>query len=94
MPSRLSDLVRQARRLATERDRLIEALARDWVRALRGQGLSAEDLDELWAGLIEDAVRRGPSLAEARWPTQAWRKETQEVVARVREKVEAALGGR
>ena len=94
MPSRLSDLVRQARRLAAERDRLIDSLARDWVRALRGQGLSAEDLDELWAGLVEDTVRRGARFAEARWTPQAWRRETQEVVARVRQKVEAALGGR
>jgi hypothetical protein len=94
MPSRLSDLVRQARRLAAERDRLIDSLSREWVRALRGQGLSTEDLDELWAGLIEDTVRRGPRFAETQWTPQAWRRETQEVVARVRQKVEAALGGR
>ena len=46
MPSRLADLIRRARRLATERDRLIESLAADWTRALRGQRLSASDLDE------------------------------------------------
>ncbi len=49
MPSRLAELIRRARRLAAERDRLIESLARDWTRALRGQRLSASDLDELWA---------------------------------------------
>ena len=51
MPSRLADLIRRARRLAAERDRLVESLAADWARALRGQRLSATDLDELWAGL-------------------------------------------
>ena len=39
MASRLADLIRKARRLAAERDRLIDALAADWTRALRGQGL-------------------------------------------------------
>ena len=91
MPSRLADLIRRARRLASERDRLIEALAADWTRALRGQRLSASDLDELWAGLTEEAVRRGGVAAEGRWTTHAWRAEAQEVIGRVRAKVEAAL---
>jgi hypothetical protein len=91
VPSRLADLIRRARRLATERDRLIEALAADWTRALRGQRLSVSDLDELWAGLTEEAVRRGGVAGEGRWTTQAWRAEAQEVIARVRAKVEAAL---
>jgi hypothetical protein len=91
--SRLADLIRKARRLASERDRLIDALAAEWTRALRGQGLSASDLDELWAGLTEDAVRRGVS-PEGRWTAQVWRAEAQEVIARVRAKVEAALGER
>ena len=90
MPPRLADLIRRARKLAAERDRLVESLAADWARALRGQGLSAHDLDELWAGLMEDAVRRGG--ADRRWTSQAWRAEAQEVIARVRAKVEAALG--
>jgi hypothetical protein len=89
---RLADLVRKARRLASERDRLIDGLAEEWTRALRGQGLSEADLDELWAALTEDAVRRGARQASA-WGAQAWRREAQEVVARVREKVEAALNG-
>jgi len=90
MPTpRLADLIRRARRLAAERDRLVDALAADWVRALRGQGLSAQDLDELWAGLTEDAVRRG---GDGRWTSQAWRSEAHEVISRVRAKVEAALG--
>jgi hypothetical protein len=92
MPSRLADLVRKARRLAAERDRLVEALASEWARALRGQGLSTADLDELWAGLTEDVVRRGGQSAGGRWTAQAWRAETQEVIARVRQKVETALG--
>jgi hypothetical protein len=93
---RLADLVRKARRLAAERDRLIEGLAVEWARALRGQSFSAADLDELWAGLTEDAVRRAgqsPEVGEGGTVTaQAWRRETQEVIARLREKVEAELG--
>lgn len=91
MASRLADLIRKARRLAAERDRLIDSLAADWTRALRGQGLTASDLEELWAGLTEDAVRRGHST-EGKWTNHAWRVEAQEVIARVRAKVEAALG--
>jgi hypothetical protein len=91
MASRLADLIRKARRLAAERDRLIDTLAADWSRALRGQGLTSEDLDELWAGLTEDAVRRGQP-ADSKWTAQAWRAEVHEVIARV--KVEAALGER
>jgi hypothetical protein len=91
MPSRLADLIRRARRLAAERDKLVEALAADWARALRGQRLSATDLEELWAGLTEEAVRRGSAAGDGRWTAQAWRAEAQEVIARVRAKVEAAL---
>jgi hypothetical protein len=91
VPSRLADLIRRARRLAAERDRLVDALASDWARALRGQRLSATDLDELWAGLTEEAVRRGGADSEGPWSAQAWRAEAQEVISRVRAKVEAAL---
>lgn len=91
MARRLSDLVRRARRLAAERDRLVEGLARDWTRALRGQRFSSADLDELWAGLAEEALRRAARLSDPHWPPQAWRREAQEIVARVRERVEAAL---
>ena len=91
MPSRLADLIRRARRLASERDRLIESLAADWTRAQRGHQHSASDLDELWAGLTEEAVRRGGIGGEGRWTAAAWRAEAQEVIGRVRAKVEAAL---
>jgi hypothetical protein len=91
VPSRLADLIRRARRLASERDRMIDGLAAEWARALRGQRLSTTDLDELWAGLTEEAVRRGGAAGDARWTAQAWRAEAQEVIARVRAKVEAAL---
>jgi len=94
IPPRLADLVRKARRLAGERDRLIEALAAEWARALAGQRLSRTDLDELWAGLTEDAVRRAGQAREAGWTPQAWRREAQDVVARIREKVEATLNER
>ena len=56
MPPKLPELVKRARRLATERDRLVQELAREWSRALKGQGFSARDLDELWAGLTEEAA--------------------------------------
>ena len=88
---RLVDLVRRARRLASERDRLVESLAEEWTEALRGLSLSATDLEELWAGLTEEAIRRA-GQAPGTWSPEAWRQETQEVISRVRERVEAALG--
>jgi hypothetical protein len=85
--------VRRARRLSAERDRLIDAVATEWARALRGQRLTPADLDELWAALTEDALRqRVPG--EGKWTVHAWRHETREVIARVREKVEASLRDR
>lgn len=93
MASRIADLVRRARRLAAERDRLVDSLAEEWTRVLRGQGLSPADLDELWAALTEDALR-GAHVTQGRWPAQVWRLEAKEVIARVRAKVEAALGER
>ena len=90
MPSRLADLVRRARRLSAERDRMIDAVAAEWARALRGQRLTSTDLDELWAALTEDALRQAVP-GDGKWTAQAWRQETREVIARVREKVEASL---
>ncbi len=89
MPPKLAELIRKARRLASERDRLIEELAREWVAALRGQGLSPADLDELWAGLTEEAVRRLGRTDKV--PAPALRQEAADVIAKVRAKVEAAL---
>ena len=40
MPPRLPELIKRARRLALDRDRLIQELARDWIAALKGQGFS------------------------------------------------------
>ncbi len=95
MPSRLPSLIRRARRLAGERDRLVESLAREWAEALRGQRLSEADLEELWAGLAEVAVRRLRRSADGRWPLEAVRQEAAAVVARVRQRVaEKLLGGR
>lgn len=94
MAPRLADLIRKARRLATERDRLIEAMAAEWTHALRDQQLSPADLDEFWAGLAEDAVRWGGNAKASKWTAHAWRTEAQEVVARVRAKVEASLNER
>jgi hypothetical protein len=93
--AKLAELIRKARRLAAERDRLIEVMAQEWAHALRGQQLSPADLEEFWAGLAEDVVRWGGGSEKIRkWTAQAWRTEAQEVVARVRQKVEASLNER
>ena len=88
---RLARLVRRARTLRRQRDKLVEELARDWAAALRGQGFSPTDLDELWAGLTEDAVARLRRAPESSSP-EAIRREAMEVIARVRERVEVELG--
>ena len=67
MAAKLAELIRRARRLAAERDRLIETMAAEWTHALRGQQLSAADLEEFWAGLAEDAVRWGGSEKVGKW---------------------------
>ena len=90
MPPRLPDLIKRARRLALERDRLVQELAREWSAALKGQGFSPRDLDELWAGLTEEAVRRLQRSA-AGADAAAIRRETHEVITRVKERVEALL---
>jgi hypothetical protein len=90
---RLADLIRKARRLATDRDRVVDSLATDWVRALNGQHLSRSDLDELWAGLTEEALRRAGQSLGGRWSAHAIRQEAEEIIARLRARVEAALSG-
>ena len=90
MAPRLPELISRARRLALERDRLVQELAREWSAALRGQGFSPRDLDELWAGLTEDAVRRLLQSARAA-AAEAIRREAHEVIARVKERVETEL---
>jgi hypothetical protein len=91
VPRQLPELIRRARRLALERDRLVVELAREWSAALRGQGLSVRDLDELWEGLTEDAVRRLLRSPLGAAGAEAVRRETHEVIARVRERVETEL---
>jgi hypothetical protein len=90
---RLADLIRKARRLAADRDRLIESLAADWARALDGQRLSRADLDEFWAGLTEEALRRAGQSLDERWSAPAVRREAEEVIGKLRKRVEATLGG-
>ncbi len=91
MPPRLPGLVRRARRLALERDRLVQELAREWASALRGQGFSPKDLDELWAGLTEEAVKRLLRSEAGTVGAEAIRREANEVIARVKERVETEL---
>lgn len=91
MASRLADLIRRARRLAAERDRMVESLADDWARALREQGLTRADLDELWAAMTEEALKRAGRSLDGKWSSPAVRQETEEVVTRLRARVEAAL---
>jgi hypothetical protein len=88
---RLPELIKRARRLARERDRLLQELAREWSVALRGQGFSPRDLDELWAGLTEEAVRRLLRAAGASAGSEAIRREANEVIARLKERVETEL---
>jgi hypothetical protein len=90
MPPRLPELIKRARRLAAERDKLVQELARDWSTALRGQGFSPKDLDELWAGLTEEAVRRLLKTAGGAG-AETIRREANEVIARVKERVETEL---
>jgi hypothetical protein len=92
VPPRLPELIKRARRLAIERDRLVQELAREWSGALKGQGFSPRDLDELWAGVTEEAVRRMLRSADRGVDAAAIRRETHEVITRVRERVEALLG--
>ena len=91
MPPKLPELVKRARRLATQRDRLVQELAREWTRALKGQGFSTGDLDELWAGLTEEAVRRLLQTDARAAGSDAIRHEAREIIARVRARVESEL---
>lgn len=91
MAPRLPELIKRARRLALERDRLVHELAHEWTTALKGQGFSPRDLDELWAGLTEEAVRRLLKTAAGSVGAQALRREANEVIARVKERVETGL---
>ncbi|MEK7769656.1 MAG: hypothetical protein AAB335_01120 [candidate division NC10 bacterium] len=91
MAPRLPELIKRARRLALERDRLVHELAREWTTALKGQGFSPRDLDELWAGLTEEAVRRLLKTAAGSVGAEALRREAHEVIARVKERVETGL---
>jgi hypothetical protein len=91
MAPRLPELVRRARRLAAERDRLVQELAREWTVALRGQGFSPRDLDELWAGLTEEAVKRLLRTDLGTTGSEVVRREANDVIARVKERVETEL---
>ena len=89
--ARLPELIRHAHTLSSERDRLVEAVAHRWAAALKGQPLSAQDLEEFWAGLAEAAVRGLLKDGRERWAPEAVKLEAAEVIARVRARVESAL---
>lgn len=91
MASRLPELIGRARMLAAERDRLVEAVADRWAAALKGQPVSAGDLEQLWAGLTETVVRGVLKNGRGRWVSEALRREAAEVIARVRGRVERTL---
>jgi hypothetical protein len=91
MNASLAELIRQARKCSAERDRLVDALARRWAAALRGQQLTPADLEELWDGLAEEAVRGVLREGGERWTAEAVRQETFGVLARLRRQVEQAL---
>jgi hypothetical protein len=85
-------MIRKARRLAAERDRMLDSLALEWARALEGQQLTRSDLEELWAALTEEALRRAGQTLDQKWTAPAVRQEAEDVMGRLRQKVEAALG--
>jgi hypothetical protein len=91
MASRLPDLIRRARTLSAERDRLVEALTHRWATTLKGKRLSAQDLEEFWAGLTEEAVRGFLKDGRGRWAPEVVRREAVEVIGRVRARVEGIL---
>lgn len=91
MASRLPELIGRARSLSAERDRLVEAVADRWAAALKGQPVSAGDLEQLWAGLTENVVREVLKNGRERWAPEAVRGEAAEVIARVRVRVERTL---
>lgn len=93
MAASLTELIRHARDLSAERDRLVEAIAARWAEALRGQPLSPGDREELWAALAEEAARALLTERPQRWGGEAVRQEVSEVIARVRARVEQALSG-
>lgn len=87
----LPELIERARALTADRDRLEEALARQWVSAFKDQSLSPEDLEEFWAGLTEDAIRWLLKHGQTRGAPEAVRQEALGVIGRVRERVDRAL---
>lgn len=91
MSDHVPSLIRRARRLSAKRDELVAGLAREWASALRGRGLSREDLTEFWAALTEDSIRRLQRSAEGRWPAEAVRREAAAVIGQLRERVEREI---
>jgi hypothetical protein len=81
----------KARRPRPSATGFVQELAREWTKALRGQGFSARDLDELWAGLTEETVRRLLQTEARVAGGDAIRHEAREIIARVRARVESEL---
>ncbi|MBI4608090.1 MAG: hypothetical protein HY726_03675 [Candidatus Rokubacteria bacterium] len=93
MGASLAELVRHARELSAERDRLVEGIANRWAEAFWGQPLSPADREELWAALAEEAVRALLKERPRQWASEAVRQEASEIIARVRARVERLLSG-
>lgn len=91
MASRLPELIGRARSLSAERDRLVEAVADRWAAALKGQPVSAQDLEQLWVGLTENVVREVLKNGRRQWVPEAVRREAAQVIAQVRVRVERTL---
>ena len=94
MPSRLAELIKRARRLAAERDRLVQELAAEWARPCAASGCRPR----IWKSCGPVSPRRPcarqlpPARASGR--PQAWRAEAHEVIARVKERVEVEAARR
>ena len=91
MAPRLPELVKRARRLAHERDRLVADLAREWSRGAARPGPHAARPRRAVGGPDRGggAAAAGRSRVAAR--SEAMRVEAHEVITRVRERVEGEL---
>ena len=91
MPPRLPELIKRARRSGPRPGPAHPGAGAGLDRRAQGQGFSPRDLEELWAGLTEEAVRRLAKESTQSASAETIRREANEVIARVRERVEGEL---